>query len=519
MPLTHCTGLYGTTTLLDLDPMVETYADVLCVPHGVDGAAAGVYDRGRKLVTAAGYFRASPDPLPLGAAFTTLDATRFDFADDGLTYLFLGTLTGHFGHFILASMARLWALRFAPDPRMRYVVLNPAPVDVMFEIPFLRDILAEVGLSAANVIGFAAPTRIARLVVPSPAIEEHNFSHRVFAELCNRIGALLADPVPRAPRGAPVFLSKMRVGDGVARVANEAAFCERLAARGVEIVFPEQLDIAGQVALFRDAALLTGWAGSAMHASVFAPGRDMLALSMNAVPLSNQRLLDQANGARSLTVFPEGDMLPGPARHGFHHSFLLRDPVRTADEFLAQIDASLRPASAAKGRAAAPGAHEDQDEDGRVLFEHLFTRAPPILTEGESGWAEPEPDHTWTLGPDSTLTLPRPDIRPGTGGAVRLELGLTTVVLPPHLVSRPLGVHVNGVEVGRFAVCRSGDYTCMVPAACLAADRLSLRFTHPLAISPRDLGFNADPRPISIAFKSVRLREPGAARRRTGTAP
>ena len=511
MPLTRCTDLFGNTTLLDLDPMIETYTDVLCVPAGVRDASSGIYDRGRKLVTAAGYFRASPDPLPLGSAFTTLDATRFDFADDGFTYLFLGTLTAHFGHFILASMARLWPLRFAPDPRMRFVVLNPAPLESLFDTPFLREILGQLGLGLHNLVCFSGPTRIARLVVPSPAIEEHNFSHRVFAQLCNRIGALLAAPLPQAPREAPVFLSKARMGAGVSHLANEAEFCDRLASRGVEIVYPEELDFPEQVRLFRDTAVITGWAGSAMHTAVFAPGRDMLALSFSATMLSNQRLLDQANGARSLTLFPEDDMLPGPAHPGFHHSFVLRDPKRTADEFLAEIDASLRPAIAARGDAArvgaagggAAGREQDPAGKGRVLFEHLFTLVPPLLTLGEAGWSEPEPNHIWTHGPASTLTLPRPR----TDKAVRLEMDLATIVLAPHLLSRPLTVSVNGVEVRSFAVRRHGEYACMLPEACLAGEQLSVRFSHPLTISPRDLGINDDPRPLSIAFGAVRLRE------------
>ena len=509
MALTRCTDLFGNTTLLDADPMIETYTDVLCVPAGIEGVSSGVYDRGRKLVTAAGYYRASPDPAPLGSPFTTLDATRFDFADDGFTYLFLGTLTAHFGHFILASMARLWALRFAPDPRMRFVVLNPAPHDSLFETAFLREILGQLGVGADNLVSFSGPVRIARLIVPSPAIEEHNFSHRVFAQLCNRIGALLTAHLPPAPREAPVFLSKARMGAGVSHLANEAELCERLVSRGVEIVYPEELDFAEQVRLFRDTAMITGWAGSAMHSAIFAPGRDMLTLSFSPTMLSNQRLLDQANGARSLTLFPEGDLLPGPAHRGFQHSFLLRDPVRTADEFMAEIDATLRPAIAARkslagtAAVAAPG----PAGAGRLLFEHLFNGTGPALTEGETGWSDPEPDHTWTHGAQSTLTLPRPR----TEGALRLELDLATIVMAPHLLSRPLTVSVNGVEVRSFAVRRNGEYACVLPEACLTGERLVLRFGHPLTMSPHDLGLNDDARPMSIAFGAIRLRETNAA--------
>ena len=86
-------------------------------------------------------------------------------------------------------------------------------------------------------------------------------------------------------------------------------------------------------------------------------------------------------------------------------------------------------------------------------------------------------------------------------------MDLATIVLAPHLLSRPLTVSVNGVEVRSFAVRRHGEYACMLPEACLAGEQLSVRFSHPLTISPRDLGINDDPRPLSIAFGAVRLRE------------
>lgn len=506
MSLRRCTDLFGNTTLLDHDPMIETYADVLCVPFGTEGASAGIYDRGRKLVTAAGDFRASPDPAPLESPYTRLDATEYDHAGDGFTYLFLGTLTGHFGHFIMSSMARLWALRFAPDPRMRYVVLNAEPVETLFEIAFLRDVLGQVGLGPANVVSFAEPTRIARLLVPSPAIEEHNFSHRVFAQLCNRVGALLTADLPPAPepRDEPVFLSKMRLKEGVSRLSNEAAFCERLERRGVRIAFPEQLAFPEQIRLFRDTALLTGMAGSAMHTAIFAPGRLTLALSLDATMLSNQRLLDQANDGHGVVLYPDGDLVPEAAQPGFQNGYRLRDPERTADEFLAEIEATLRPAVAAWTRPCRPAPERHAPGAGRVLFEYLFDGEPPVLTVGQHGWSQPEGTHIWTLGPYSTLTLPRPDM----AGPVRLELVLGTLLLPPHLRSRPLAVSVNGIEVRRFAVDRNALYACVLPAACLAGPHLALRFSHPVTVSPRDLGLNDDIRPISIAFNAVRLREP-----------
>ena len=502
MPLRRCTELYGSTTLIERDPMLATYEDVLCVPYGVEGASPGLYDRGRKLITAAATFRATPDPVPAEAYTTPLDAARFDHAPEG-DYVFLGILTGHYGHFIMSGMARLWALRFAPDPRRRYVVLNAGPVEAVLDPPFLRDILGQLGLGPDNVVCLDAPTRFWRVVVPSPAIEEHNFSHRVFAGLCNRIGALLTASLPRQADDTPLFLSKARLSAGVSNLVNEGEFCEQLERGGVRVVTPERLGFAKQVRLFRDAPLVTGFAGSAMHTAVFAPGSVTLQLALNAVQLSNQALLDRANGGLSLVVHPEGDVIVEAPQPGFQNSFRLRDPARTADEFLAAIESSLRPAVAARLRAADdPDTDRDGPVAGRLLFERVLSLEPPDPARGESGWSEPEGTHVWTLGPTSTLTLPRPDV----AGPLRIELVVGTTLLPPHLRSRPLAVSVNGRELRRFAVDRTAVHACVVPEARLAGQTLALRFDHPVTVSPRDLGLNPDSRPISIAFSAIRLR-------------
>ena len=502
MPLRRCTELYGSTILIERDPMLATCEDVLCVPYGVEGASPGLYDRARKLVTAAATFRATPDPVPVEAYTTPLDAARFDHAPDG-SYVFLGILTGHFGHFIMSSMARLWALRLAPDPRQRYVILNAGPVEAVLGLAFMRDILGQLGLGTDNLVCLDAPTRFRRIVVPSPAIEEHSFVHTVFASLCNRVGALLTAALPREAHDAPLFLSKMRLRDGVSNLVNEAEFCERLERGGVRIVTPERLRLAEQVRLFRDAPLVTGLAGSAMHTAIFAPGSATLQLALGAVQLSNQALLDRANGGVSLVVHPEGDVMAEAPQPGFQNSFRLRDPARTADEFLAGIESILRPAVAARARAAdVPRQDRDNPATGRLLFERVLGLEPPVAALGESGWSDPEATHVWTLGPQSTLTLPRPDV----AGPLRMEMVVGTTLLPPHLRSRPLTVSVNGMELRRFAVGETAVHACVVPQACLAGPTLALRFDHPVTASPRDLGLNPDSRPLSIAFNSIRLR-------------
>jgi hypothetical protein len=338
MALRRCADLRGNTTLVDYPPLVETYRDVLYVPFGTPDASPGVFDHGRKLVTAAGYFRSDPYPKPLEDYHTTLNPDRYGAAPEDVTYLFLGHVTAHYGHFLFASMARLWALDHVPRAGLKLVVLNQGPLQDLLATPFIRAILETLSIEPGDIINFQEPTRIKRMVIPSPAIEEQNFAHRTFARMCNRIGARLTANRPVVVNDTPIFLSKMRLQGGIYRIVNEDEFCAHLEQAGVSMVFPETLPMSDQVMLFKQSPNISGMAGSALHTTIFASTRRMMALSQENLYLTNQILLDRANGGSTLCLYPHDDIERQADTPGFHHTMRLTDPRRTADQFLLALD-------------------------------------------------------------------------------------------------------------------------------------------------------------------------------------
>ncbi|WP_019831274.1 glycosyltransferase family 61 protein [Sphingomonas sp. PR090111-T3T-6A] len=333
--LTACDRLLGRTTFIEHDPPITVHRDVLCVPTGRAKKDEGLFDQGGKLIADAGYFRAHPDRVSLYPLLNPLPHERFDYAPDDVQYVFLGVLTGHYGHFITNSLARVWAVSRFDRATTKFVLLNHGPLSMPLAISWLREILGAFGLDETNLLNFARPTRFREIVVPAPAFEEGGFVHAVFGAACGRAGQMLTRG--RRNDGPPVFLTKQCLASGVSKVTNEAEMCEHLSAAGVQIVAPETLSVSEQIRLFADRDAVLGMAGSAMHTAVFAPGRQKIELHTGRARLSNQALIDAANGGRTTALWPAQGIEAAQPEAGFGAAYRLSDPVAVARELLRHI--------------------------------------------------------------------------------------------------------------------------------------------------------------------------------------
>jgi len=334
--LVPCNDLIGTVTVHDHAPAITTHRDVLYVPTGRGKRDEGLFDRDGKLIEDAGYFRSHSGRVSLYAPFNALPHDRFGYAPDEHRYVFLGALTGHYGHFITGSLARFWALDTVDRRTTRLVVLNHGPLSDLLAVPWIRDVLQAFGVDEDALVSFARPTRFREIIVPAPAFEEGHFAHRIFGAVCGAAGRRIVRPGEKD--GKPVFLTKMHQRSGVSRIDNEDRLCHRLDQAGFEIVAPEALSFADQVRLFVDRPIVAGIAGSALHTAIFAPGR--VKYDLHTVPqrLTNQALLDGANGGRTIALYPRDGIDQIPAHPGFAATYTLHDPVRTAEELLRHMD-------------------------------------------------------------------------------------------------------------------------------------------------------------------------------------
>ena len=118
------------------------------------------------------------------------------------------------------------------------------------------------------------------------------------------------------------------------------------------------------------------------------------------------------------------------------------------------------------------------------------------------GWSGQEPEHRWTIGAASALTI----ATPFAIGDYEIRLDLKPCVFPPDAARQRLTVQANGVKLAEWELADRATLTCALPAAALRDGHpLELRFDHPDFVNPSALGRNADDRPLAFCFFQLAL--------------
>ena len=343
MSLGECVGLYGDADIIERDPSIVTLHDALYVPINDPFSHMGLFDLGRRIVLTGAYFSGPVLKIPDQITTYRTSSMNTDYNADPIIYL--GFLHQHFGHFLLSTFSRLWPYsRNIMNRSVRIAVHTDEPgvAQYFYARPWAKALLAGIGLTEANFITFERPTRFREVIIPAPAFEEGSYAHRVYAELCNMVGANLSAAVKEGSSN-PAYLSKQKLNSGVRNVVNEEALLSRLSKHGVDIVFPETLTVSEQAALWRDKPAVASIVCSALHASILAPGKVIITLSDSAVIQSSHALIDRVNNAKATYLALDEDhaCLAGTTTPGFQASYHLIDPPSVADAILRAFDRSF----------------------------------------------------------------------------------------------------------------------------------------------------------------------------------
>lgn len=182
----------------------------------------------------------------------------------------LATGPGHliYGHWLVDFMPRFAIAKAALGPRFaesRVALPHDTPKWALTMLEAL------VGVTASQCVFYERGVErlaIEQACIPAYGHTDYHF-HPWVAGLYDAVGAPASGPRRR--------LCISRVGfegatHGVQKLfATRARFEERAVAAGFEVVRPETMGFAEQIALFRSASHLVGEYGSALHSSVFAP--------------------------------------------------------------------------------------------------------------------------------------------------------------------------------------------------------------------------------------------------------
>ena len=324
----ECGGVYGNVEIFAEDPSMHEMRNVLYIPE------IGIFDVGRRPISSGFYFR-GPDYN----AISTIAPLRY--ADIKLIvpgeFLYVGYLHPHFGHFILSTLSRLWpCIRDNNLKKRKIVCQSSLPLGQFFAArPWACEMLAALEIDPSSFVTFDQPTVIRSLTVPAPSFEESNHAHSTFAELCHEIGHRVLAGASLSVNARPAYLSKERLVTGVRKLANESEATAILRSRGIEIIYPETMSFKEQVAFWHNRVSVASFVSSALHGSIFAPGRRIVAHSDTDFVNSSFVLLDGINGAEArYLAMPDGGIVGRAATAEFGEVAYLAEPHTYANSIM-----------------------------------------------------------------------------------------------------------------------------------------------------------------------------------------
>jgi hypothetical protein len=130
-----------------------------------------------------------------------------------------------------------------------------------------RPFFEGLGIEMSRVLKFHGPLYCRSVLIPDPPLDLTGNLHSVARQAFARLGAL-AEQASVQPRKR-IYLSRSLIG--ARRLRNEGQVEALFRRYGFEIVHLQNLPIPDQIALIRNAEMVAGPAGSAMHNLLFAP--------------------------------------------------------------------------------------------------------------------------------------------------------------------------------------------------------------------------------------------------------
>lgn len=282
---------------------IDTLPDVSmsCIARGVISGAGslrrrGVFDSDGKLVAPADMRRSRHvDHIRVPGKCEYIDADA----------VFMGQVHWHFGHFLTECTGRMWAA-IDTVPNRKYVFIGNPLADPAPEYVF--EFMEQMGVSRDDVIILRHTARFRRVFVPDMSVVRDASS----GAWASTFGAMAKNAVGGG-RVAKIYVSRTAMTDG-RKTFGEERIQEIFARNGFQIIHPEQMSLAQQVAVIKNCKVLAGCAGTALHLALFMkPGGTVIQLKRNSKISDNapmQILINKTCGLKSVFVDAAVEKIP-----------------------------------------------------------------------------------------------------------------------------------------------------------------------------------------------------------------
>ena len=323
--LRRCRAVWGGTDHLVSLPHATVITDAVYVPES-ESRPWGLYLDGSRIYEPEDVFKVS-SPSP-----------EFDFEalEDGETYIYVGLLVLHYGHFIIDTLSRLWPLILMTGRRPKVLCHRLRAYPEGPEHDFLYAMLAGLGVQRDDIVSFDRVSSIPRVVLAERSFHERTHVHSIFGDLCRCVGQPHWPSSDAVAAEKPLYLSKARLHSGMNRLLNEYELQIELENLGVEVAYPEELGFGDQIALLNRSGPVLGPTTSAFHTAAFSlPGRRIIGLNWSYQINSNFLLFDKFNDTRGYYYWVFKSSYSDVDNFGV--GWTVPDPKRLAHDLLERV--------------------------------------------------------------------------------------------------------------------------------------------------------------------------------------
>jgi capsular polysaccharide biosynthesis protein len=174
--------------------------------------------------------------------------------------LYGGVLLSAYGHFLIESLGRAWAIRQFPDLPFVW----QADRGTTGLLPWQREILELLGIAPSRAVLVNRARRLGSVLLPTAGAILDEYFHPAQLE------ALACVDFREPVKGVRIWLSRTGLSGGAGRLIDEAEIENRLRALGWRVIHPETMTVREQLASMAEAEIVGGCVGSAFHTLMLA---------------------------------------------------------------------------------------------------------------------------------------------------------------------------------------------------------------------------------------------------------
>ncbi len=231
---------------------------------GPEQAQGGVYTADGDYVSSSRHLRRSKD---LTASNPHTIRLSNDMPRLSGRYLYLGWFFNHYGHFILESLARAWAvqeLSLVDGYIMHVHAADARPAS------YLMDFFDLLEIPRDKLLFLSQDMQVEELLLPSQQAVLSRGMSEDMRRLYHQLGSKAAQQADTDSSRRKLYISRRFLPMDQRNASNEKALEERFRMEGYQVVHPQFLDVKSQLAMYYMATDFAGLEGSGLHNVLFA---------------------------------------------------------------------------------------------------------------------------------------------------------------------------------------------------------------------------------------------------------